>query len=130
VRAFLSRHERRRSFSSRALQLSRHGSKPGIKRRPRMAAFFAEGALKKLNLPKVDAKTFVAGFGLAMCLMLAQGEAAMAASKSQRCESYARNAARSAPTRGGPARGALVGAGIGSFSANAGRARLSGPEWA
>jgi hypothetical protein len=85
-----------------------------------MAAFFEEGTLEKLNLTKVGARTFAAGFGLAMCVFLAQGDAAVAASKSQRCEAYAHNAARSAPTRGGPARGALVGAGIGSFSASAG----------
>jgi hypothetical protein len=65
-------------------------------------------------------------FTVATCLFLAvgftfpQGEAAVAATKSQRCEAYAHNMARSAPTRGGPVRGALVGAGIGSFSASAG----------
>jgi hypothetical protein len=85
-----------------------------------MAAFFKEATLEKLNLTKVGTKTFVASFGLAVCVMLAQGDAAVAASKSQRCEAYAHNVARSAPTRGGPARGALVGAGIGSFSASAG----------
>ncbi len=63
---------------------------------------------------------------LATCLVLAagfslaEGDAAVAATKSQRCEAYAHNMARSAPTRGGPVRGALVGAGIGSFSASAG----------
>jgi len=76
--------------------------------------------LEKLKLPKAATNTFAAGFTLAACAMLAQGDAAVAASKSQRCETYAHNAARSAPTRGGPARGALVGAGIGSFSASAG----------
>jgi hypothetical protein len=85
-----------------------------------MAAFFGDATLEKPNLPKVGTKAFVAGFGLATCVVLAQGDAAVAASKSQRCEAYAHNAARSAPTRGGPARGALVGAGIGSFSASAG----------
>ena len=44
----------------------------------------------------------------------------MATTKSQRCEAYAHSMARSAPTRGGPVRGAVVGAGIGSFSAAAG----------
>jgi len=44
----------------------------------------------------------------------------MAASKSQRCDAYARNTARSAPTRGGPVRGAVAGAAIDSFSASAG----------
>ena len=53
-------------------------------------------------------------------LAFLEGDSAIAATKSQRCEAYAHNMARSAPTRGGPARGALVGAGIGSFSAAAG----------
>ena len=44
----------------------------------------------------------------------------MATTKSQRCEAYARNMARSAPTRGGPVRGAVAGAAIGSFGAAAG----------
>jgi hypothetical protein len=62
----------------------------------------------------------------ATCLLLAagftlpEGDAAAAATKSQRCQTYAHNMARSAPTRGGPVRGALVGAGIGSFGAAAG----------
>jgi hypothetical protein len=51
---------------------------------------------------------------------LAEDGPAAAASKSQRCDAYARNAARSTPTRGGPVRGAVAGAAIGSFSANAG----------
>jgi hypothetical protein len=65
-------------------------------------------------------------FTVATCLFLAagftlpEGNAAVAATKSQRCEAYAHNMARSAPTRGGPVRGAIVGAGIGSFSASAG----------
>ena len=57
---------------------------------------------------------------LALCLTLAQGGAAMATIKSQRCEAYAHNMARSAPTRGGPVRGAVAGAAIGSFGAAAG----------
>ena len=57
---------------------------------------------------------------LALCLTLVQGDAAMATTKSQRCEAYAHNAARSAPTRGGPVRGAVAGAAIGSFGAAAG----------
>ena len=57
---------------------------------------------------------------LALCLMFADGDAAMAATKSQRCEAYAHNMARSAPTRGGPVRGAVAGAAIGSFGAAAG----------
>ncbi len=76
--------------------------------------------MEKLKLPKAATKTFAAGFALAAWVMLAQGDAAMAASKSQRCDAYARNAARSAPTRGGPVRGAVAGAAIGSFSASAG----------
>jgi hypothetical protein len=59
-------------------------------------------------------------FVLAAGFTLPEGDAAVAATKSQRCETYAHNAARSAPTRGGPVRGALVGAGIGSFGAAAG----------
>jgi len=57
---------------------------------------------------------------LAVCFSAAQQDGAIAATKSQRCEAYARNAARAAPTRGGPVRGAAAGAAIGSFSANAG----------
>ncbi|HYC25350.1 MAG TPA: glycine zipper family protein [Roseiarcus sp.] len=57
---------------------------------------------------------------LAAFAALAHDNAASAASKSQRCDAYARNAARSTPTRGGPVRGAVAGAAIGSFSANAG----------
>jgi hypothetical protein len=57
---------------------------------------------------------------LAVYVTLAQGDGAMAASKSQRRDAYTRNAARSAPTRGGPVRGTFVGAGIGSFSLSAG----------
>lgn len=36
---------------------------------------------------------------LTLCFMLGLGDAATAASKSQRCEAYAHNAARSAPMR-------------------------------
>lgn len=57
---------------------------------------------------------------LAACLMLPEGDAADAATKSQGCEAYAHNMARSAPTRGGPVRGAIVGGAIGSFGAAAG----------
>jgi hypothetical protein len=35
--------------------------------------------LEKLNLTKVGIKTFVAGFGLVMCVLLAPGDAAVAA---------------------------------------------------
>jgi len=72
------------------------------------------------NLPNVTTRILPAGLALAACVMLVQGDAAVAATKSQRCEAYAHNMARSAPTRGGPVRGAVVGAGIGSFSASAG----------
>jgi hypothetical protein len=47
----------------------------------------------------------------------------VASSKSQRYEAYAHNAARSAQTRGGPVRGAVVGA-------NAGAGAAIGPAWA
>jgi hypothetical protein len=63
---------------------------------------------------------------LSTCLVLAagftlpEGDAAVAATRSQRCEAYAHNMARSAPTRGGPVRGAAAGAAIGSFGAAAG----------
>ena len=78
--------------------------------------------MKKVHFPtaRLWLKYLAAGLTLAVCFALAEGDAAMAASKSQRCDAYARNAARSAPTRGGPVRGAVVGAGIGSFSAAAG----------
>jgi hypothetical protein len=75
---------------------------------------------KTPDFPKSAIVSLTACLALAACLALGQGDAAMAASKSQRCEAYAHNAARSAPTRGGPVRGAVVGAGIGSFSASAG----------
>lgn len=48
------------------------------------------------------------------------GGSALAQSKSQTCEAYARNAARSTPTTTGAARGAARGAIVGSFSGNAG----------
>ena len=84
------------------------------------AAHSTEATLQKLNWRKAGTKTLAAGLALAIFAALAQGDAAVAASKSERCEAYAHNAARSTPTRGSPARGALVGAGIGSFSAAAG----------
>lgn len=65
-------------------------------------------------------------FTVATCLFLAaglalpEGDAAVASTKSQRCEAYAHNMARSSPTRGGPVRGAIAGAAIGSFGAAAG----------
>jgi len=57
---------------------------------------------------------------LAASIALIQGEAAHAATKTQRCEAYAHKMARASPTRGGPVRGAVVGGAIGSFSASAG----------
>jgi hypothetical protein len=74
----------------------------------------------KLNLTKRGIRALVFCLVAAASVMLLQGDLAIAATKSQRCQSYAHNAARSAPRRGGPVRGALVGAGIGSFSGNAG----------
>ena len=46
---------------------------------------------------------------------------ALAQTKSERCDAYARNAAGSTPTTTGVARGAARGAVIGSISGNAGR---------
>jgi hypothetical protein len=60
------------------------------------------------------------GLAVAISLFFPSFDVAIASTKAQRCESYAHNMARSAPTRGGPVRGAIVGAGIGSFSAAAG----------
>ncbi len=76
--------------------------------------------MEKPRLPRAGTKTLWACLTLALCVTFAQEDAAMAASKSQRCDTYARNAARSTPTRGGPVRGAVVGGAIGSFSASAG----------
>ena len=59
-------------------------------------------------------------FALAAGLTLPEADVAVAATKAQRCEAYAHNMARSAPTRGGPVRGAVAGAAIGSFGATAG----------
>ena len=74
----------------------------------------------KLSLPKVGTKTLAAALALALCVPFAQGGSAVAATKAQRCEAYAHNMASSAPTRGGPVRGAVAGAAIGSFGAVAG----------
>ena len=74
----------------------------------------------KLNLRKVGFRILPAGLALALCVPIAQGDVAVAATKAQRCEAYAHNMARSAPTRGGPVRGAVAGAAIGSFGAAAG----------
>ena len=76
--------------------------------------------MEKPKLPKAGTRTLAACLAVALCVTLAQSDVAVAASKSQRCDTYARNAARSAPTRGGPVRGAVVGGAIGSFSASAG----------
>jgi hypothetical protein len=76
--------------------------------------------MQKLRWPKAGSRTLAAGLALAIIGTLAQGDAALATTKSQRCEAYAHNAARSAPTRGGPVRGAVAGAAIGSFGAAAG----------
>jgi hypothetical protein len=59
---------------------------------------------------------------LAAGLALPEGDVAVAATRAQGCDAYARNMARSAPTRGGPVRGAVAGAAIGSFGAAAGAA--------
>jgi hypothetical protein len=76
--------------------------------------------LGKLNLPKRGIRAVVFSLIAAVSVMLLPGDLAVASTKSQRCRAYAHNVARSAPRRGGPVRGALVGAGIGSFSGNAG----------
>ena len=78
------------------------------------------------NLPNVTMKFLPACLALAACAMLVQGDAAVAATRSQRCEAYAHNMARSAPTRGGPVRGAAAGAAIGSFGAAAGAGAVIG----
>ena len=85
---------RRQSSSGRALQLSWPSSKPGFNDGLVWQPFSGETTLEKLKLPKAATNTFAAGFTLAACVMLAQGDAAVAASKSQRCETYAHNAAR------------------------------------
>jgi hypothetical protein len=82
--------------------------------------FHGRGILGKLNLLKPGIKALVSGLAAAAIVTLLQGDLAIAATKSQRCQAYAHNVARSTPRRGGPVRGALVGAGIGSFSGNAG----------
>jgi hypothetical protein len=73
-----------------------------------------------MKLSKTGIEILAVCLALPLCAGLFQGDAAAAATKSQRCEAYAHNAARSAPTRGGPVRGAAAGAAIGSFSAAAG----------
>ena len=77
-----------------------------------------------------------AALTLATCLALAAevaipaGDAAVAATKSQRCEAYAHNMARSAPTRGGPVRGAVAEPRSAPSGPPRARARPSGPGWA
>jgi hypothetical protein len=51
---------------------------------------------------------------------------AQAQTKAQRCEIYARDAARATPTSTGLARGAARGAVVGSISGNAGRGAATG----
>ncbi len=63
--------------------------------------FFPGDDILEAKFAKAGNKALAAGPALAVYVTLAQGDGAMAASKSQRCDAYARNAARSAPTRGG-----------------------------
>ena len=79
-----------------------------------------EAKLKKPESPNNWIKMAAYCLALPLCTALFQGDSAVASTRSQRCEAYAHNAARSAPTRGGPLRGAAAGAAIGSFSASAG----------
>lgn len=51
---------------------------------------------------------------------------ALAQTKRQSCEAYARNAARATPTSTGAVRGAARGAVVGSFSGNAGQGAAIG----
>ena len=57
---------------------------------------------------------------LAVAASIATSDGAVAASKSQRCETYARNKAHSASTSTGPVRGAARGALGGAVLGNAG----------
>jgi hypothetical protein len=59
-------------------------------------------------------------FAVAVVSIVASNNA-IAQTKSERCEAYARNAAGSTPTTTGAARGAARGAVVGSISGNAGR---------
>lgn len=58
---------------------------------------------------------------VATVLLAVASAPAMAQTKSDRCATYAHDAAASTPTTTGVARGAVRGAVIGSFGANAGR---------
>jgi hypothetical protein len=69
-------------------------------------------------LRRIFRSALLLGAAIAVCVISSQGEDAMAATKAQRCQAYAHNAARGAPTRGGPVRGAVVGGAIGSFGGN------------
>jgi len=69
------------------------------------------------RFPVVSLSVFLA---ISAFLASFAGDAALAATKTQRCEAYAHKMARASPTRGGPVRGAVVGGAIGSFSASAG----------
>ena len=77
-------------------------------------------AWRKLRLPKVALRPLTVCLALLAAIVLVTGDGAIAASKSHRCDVYARNAAHATPTRGGPLRGAAAGAAIGSFAASAG----------
>jgi hypothetical protein len=101
-------------FSSEMLVLSLH------ERRGSFALPMSLATWRDVTVLKNAKMAVTACLAIAVCFTLVQGNAAMASSKSQRCEAYAHNAARATPTRGGPVRGAVVGAGIGSFSAAAG----------
>lgn len=69
-------------------------------------------------------------FVLAAGFTLPEGDAAVAATKSQRCETYAHNAARSAPTRGGRFAARLSEPASAPSGPPRARARPSGPAWA
>lgn len=58
--------------------------------------------------------------------LLAVQQPAFAQSKSQRCDAYARNAARATPTTTGVARGAARGAVVGAIAGDAGRGAAIG----
>jgi hypothetical protein len=72
----------------------------------------------------------VGKLGLALAVLAAATatwmSAAEAQTKAQRCEIYARDAARATPTSTGLARGAARGAVVGSISGNAGRGAATG----
>jgi hypothetical protein len=94
--------------TQRRAETRRLGALPGEPRSEKRNV--RKGAL----IPVTTCVVLVFGF------TLARDDSAAAATKAQRCQAYAHNMARSAPTRGGPVRGAVAGAAIGSFSASAG----------